>query len=473
MSTVLRFDRGTLLLEGGEPPIALRGSFVHDSRVDAWRAPAISYPKVIPFLRGMLGKNTAPRYRKLMLEPRLTLDLYPHQKEALERWKAARGRGLVVLPTGAGKTLVGMLSVAWAARSTLVVVPTLDLMHQWYALLRAAFPEVEVGLIGGGYHEPLDLVVVTYDSAARHMDRLGDRYGLLIFDEVHHLPSEFYRAIAEFSLAPYRLGLTATPERTDGRHEGLFHLVGPLVYRREAVELAGKVLAPYRVERVYVDLSRQEREAYEQALEERNHFLQSHNVSLSSLEGWSLFVKLSARSEQGRRAMRTHREARRIAHATASKLRALEAILAAHPREKTVIFTEDNATAYEVSTRLLIPCLTHKTPVKERQEVLERFKAGLYIAIVASKVLNEGVDVPEASVGVVLSGSSVAREFVQRLGRLLRKSEGKRAVLYEVVARATREERVADRRRQGVGVDSLQLDLLLDAPTRGEGRGEG
>jgi superfamily II DNA or RNA helicase len=433
----------------------------------------MSYPAVIPSLRGRLEKNTAPRYRRLALEPRLAFDLYPHQKEALERWKAARGRGLVVLPTGAGKTLVGMLTVAWAARSTLVVVPTLDLMHQWYALVRAAFPEVEVGLIGGGYHEPLDLAIATYDSAARHMDRLGDRYGLLVFDEVHHLPSEFYRTIAEFSLAPYRLGLTATPERTDGRHEDLLSLVGPLVYRREAVELAGDVLAPYRVERVYVDLSRKERAAYEQALEKRNRFLQSHNISLSTLEGWSLFVRLSARSEQGRRAMRAHREARRIAHATASKLRVLEALLAAHPREKTVIFTEDNATAYEVSTRFLVACLTHKTKVKERQEVLERFKEGIYMALVASKVLNEGVDVPEASVGVVLSGSSVAREFVQRLGRLLRKSEGKRAVLYEVVARATREERVAERRRQGVGVDSLQLDLLLDAPTRGEGWGEG
>jgi superfamily II DNA or RNA helicase len=78
---------------------------------------------------------------------------------------------------------------------------------------------------------------------------------VLRFDEVHHLPSEFYRAIAEFSLAPYRLGLTATPERTDERHEDLFYLVGLLVYRREAVELVGDVLAPHRVERVYVDLS--------------------------------------------------------------------------------------------------------------------------------------------------------------------------------------------------------------------------
>jgi superfamily II DNA or RNA helicase len=446
--------------------LALQHNFVHDPRVDAWRAPAMSYSAVIPSLRGRLEKNTAPRYRRLALEPRLALDLYPHQKEALERWKAARGRGLVVLPTGAGKTLLGMLAAAWAARSSLVVVPTLDLMHQWYALLRAAFPEVEVGLIGGGYHEPLDLAVATYNSAARHMDRLGDRYGLLIFDEVHHLPSELYRAIAEFSLAPYRLGLTATPERTDGRHEDLLYLVGPLVYRREAVELAGEVLAPYRVERIYVDLSRKEWEAYEQALKERNCFLQAHNLSLATLKGWSLFVKLSACSDQGRRAMRAHREVRRIAHATASKLRVLGALLAAHPREKTVIFTEDNATAYEVSTRFLIACLTHQTKIKERQEILERFKSGLYTAIVASKVLNEGVDMPEASVGVVLSGSSVAREFVQRLGRLLRKSEGKRAVLYEVVARATREERVAERRRQGVRVGSFQLDLSLDVPAQ-------
>jgi superfamily II DNA or RNA helicase len=469
MNAVLRFDRGTLLLEGGEPPVTLRGSFIRDPRVDAWRAPAMSYPDVIPTLRGRLERNTAPRYHRLSLEPRLAFDLYPHQEEALERWKAARGRGLVVLPTGAGKTLVGVLAAAWASRSALVVAPTLDLMHQWYALLRAAFPDVEVGLIGGGYHEPLELAVATYDSAARHMDRLGDRYGLLVFDEVHHLPTDLYRAIAEFSLAPYRLGLTATPERTDGRHEDLLSLVGPLVYRREAVELAGEVLAPYRVERVYVDLSRGERAAYEQALKERNGFLQAHNLSLATLVGWSLFVKLSARSEQGRRAMRAHREVRRIAHATASKLRALEALLAAHSKERTVIFTEDTATAYAVSTRFLIPCLTHQTKIKERQEILERFKEGLYTAIVASQVLNEGVDVPEASVGVVLSGSSVAREFVQRLGRLLRKSEGKRAVLYEVVARATREEGVAERRRRGVRVDSLQLDLSLGTPTRKEG----
>jgi len=176
-------------------------------------------------------------------------------------------------------------------------------MQQWYALLRAAFPDHEIGLIpdheigliGGGYHEPQPLTIATYDSAARHVERLGDRFGLLIFDEVHHLPSEFYRVIAEFSLAPYRLGLTATPERGDGRDADLPALVGPIVYRKRPEQLAGEVLADFQVRPVYVDLSPAERNAYQQALDERNAFLQANRLSLSSLEGWNRFVMLSAR----------------------------------------------------------------------------------------------------------------------------------------------------------------------------------
>ncbi len=207
------------------------------------------------------------------------------------------------------------------------------------------------------------------------------------------------------------------------------------------------MLADFQVRPVHVDLSPAERVAYQQALDERNAFLQANRLSLSTLEGWNRFVMLSARSVEGRRAMRAHRDARRIAHATPGKLRALGMIFANHPGAKTVIFTEDNATAYEVSQRFLIPCLTHQTAIKERQALLDGFKAGTYAAIVTSNVLNEGVDVPDASIGVILSGSASAREFVQRLGRILRRGDGKQAVLYEVIARETREERVADRRR--------------------------
>jgi superfamily II DNA or RNA helicase len=447
----LRFDRGTLLLEGvAELPAGLESWFQYDPRVEAYRAPAHRYSEIIGPLKGELARNKAPRYQRRELLCALEMTPYPHQQEALAAWKAAKGRGVIVLPTGAGKTLVGLLALSWAQRDGLIMVPTLDLMQQWYALLRAAFPDQEIGLIGGGYHEPQPLTIATYDSAARHVERLGDRFGLLIFDEVHHLPSEFYRSIAEFSLAPYRLGLTATPERGDGREVDLPELIGPIVYRRHPEQLAGGVLAEFQVRVIHVDLSPAEREAYRQALEERNAFLQANRLALSTLEGWNRFVMLSARSVEGRRAMRAHRAARRIAHATPAKLRALGMILANHPGARTVIFTEDNATAYEVSQRFLIPCLTHQTAIKERQDILDRFKAGTYAAIATSNVLNEGVDVPDASIGVILSGSASAREFVQRLGRILRRGEGKQAVLYEVIARETREERVADRRRENV-----------------------
>jgi superfamily II DNA or RNA helicase len=462
MMGILRFDRGTLVLEGfSSLPGGMESYFQYDARVDAYRSSSHHYPAIIARIRKILTANQAPRYRHIKLEPALSFEVYAHQQEALDCWKAARGRGVVVLPTGAGKSLVGLLALSWAGRSGLVVVPTLDLMHQWYALLRATFPGIETGLIGGGYYEVRNLVVATYDSAARHMDRLGNRFGTLIMDEVHHLPTEFYRMIAEFSLAPFRLGLTATPERADMRHEDLCELVGPFVYRRDASDLAGDVLAPFQIRRIYVELSPAEREAYQKMLETRDQFLRDHGISLRDLNGWNKFVMISSRSPEGRQAMRAHQKARYLSQAAPAKLRALEALLLEHSYEKRVIFTDDNATAYEVSKQFLIPCITHQTKVKERQYILESFKDGSYRSVVTSRVLNEGVDVPDASVGIILSGSSVNREFVQRLGRILRKAEGKRAVLYEVVTRNTREEQASRRRRGGISSDPPESQLSL------------
>ncbi|MEZ5582119.1 MAG: hypothetical protein R3F37_04435 [Candidatus Competibacteraceae bacterium] len=159
-------------------------------------------------------------------------------------------------------------------------------------------------------------------------------------------------------------------------------LVGPTVYQKHPEELAGKVLASFEIRPVFVELAQEERNTYQRALEERNRFLQSQRISLGSLSGWNRFVMCSARTAEGRRAMQAHQLARRIALATPAKLRALDGILVKHPGEKTVIFTEDNTTAYEVSQRFLIPCLTHQTQVKERQAILEAFKGGTYKALV-------------------------------------------------------------------------------------------
>jgi superfamily II DNA or RNA helicase len=377
------------------------------------------------------------------------MEPYPHQSEALTAWKLAGRQGVVVLPTAAGKTYLAQMAMEATPRSTLIVVPTLDLMHQWYAHLVSAFPDAEVGLLGGGSRDKTAILVATYDSAAIHAESLGNQYGLLIFDECHHLPTDFNRVIAEYAIAPYRLGLSATPERSDGKHTDLNILIGPEVYRKRAEDLAGKALAEHEIVQIKVKLSQHEREKYNELIQIRNDFLQQAKISLGSIQGWQKFVQMSARSQAGRRAMLAHRQAKEIAVGTDGKLRILANLLAKHYPERVLIFTADNATVYRISQEFLIPAITHQTPVKERHEVLTKFREGEYKTLVASHVLNEGVDVPAASIAIILSGTGSAREYIQRLGRVLRKGKdnNKQAILYEVVAQDTAEEGTSARRR--------------------------
>lgn len=466
----LTYDRGTLILH--PPP---RGKswvdFAHwDDRIEKFRVPAQQYRALVETLRAeqVPFNDQAHTFKPLELDPRLSLEPYPHQTEALQAWIDQRWRGVVVLPTASGKTFLAQMAMQATPRPTLITVPTLDLMHQWYAHLEAAFPDVEVGLLGGGSKDRTPILVATYDSAAIHAESLGNQYALLICDECHHLPSDFNRVIAEYSIAPYRLGLTATPDRADGRHEDLTHLLGPVVYAKSAADLSGDALAPFQIVPIRVKLSNQERSRYDQLIAQRNRFLQEANIWLSSAQGWQRFVRASAQSPGGRRAMLAHREARAIALGTEGKLRVLADLLAQHHPDRTIIFTNDNATVYHISETFLIPAITHQTPVKERHAILQDFRRGQYPTLVVSHVLNEGVDVPEARVAILLSGSGSTREYVQRLGRILRKGSGnKQAMLYEVVAEETTEEAISSRRRQGVQPSQpspRQLELVPVKP---------
>ena len=469
----LSFDRGTLLLH--PPP---RGKTwveyaTWDDRVEKFRVPACNYRPLVEALQaeGTEFVDAAKEFEPLELVPSLEMTPYPHQSEALTAWKQAGRRGVVVLPTAAGKTYLAQLAMQATPRSTLIVVPTLDLMHQWYAHLKAAFPDAEVGLLGGGSRDRTTILVATYDSAAIQAEALGNRYALLVFDECHHLPTDFYRVIAEYAIAPYRLGLTATPERTDGRHTDLNILIGSEVYRKGAAELAGTALAAHEVVQIKVSLAQQERERYNSLIQQRNDFLREAKISLGSIQGWQRFVQVSARSLSGRRAMLAHRQAKDIALGTDGKLRILANLIATHYPERILIFTADNATVYRISQEFLIPSITHQTPVKERHEILTRFREGEYKTLVASHVLNEGVDVPAASVAIILSGTGSAREYIQRLGRILRKGkdDNKFARLYEVIAEGTSEEGTSLRRR---GVHSeekstQQLEIVPPPPIYG------
>jgi len=435
-----------------------------DDRVERFRIPAIQYRNLVLSLRaaGTEIEDRAKAFQEIVLVPSLEMEPYPHQQEALDAWKQAGRWGMVVLPTAAGKTYLAQLAMQATRRSTLIMVPTLDLMHQWYAHLVAAFPDVAVGLLGGGSRDRTPILVSTYDSAAIQAEILGNQYALLVFDECHHLPSDFNRVIAEYAIAPYRLGLTATPERSDGKHQDLIQLIGAEVYRRSAEELSGTALAKHKSVQIKVRLSPQERHRYDELIQTRNAFLQEAKIFLGSIQGWQRFVQASARSTPGRKAMLAHREARAIAFGTEGKLRILADLLRQHFPQRTLIFTDDNATVYRISQEFLIPAITHQTGIKERHAILSQFKQGTYLTLVASRVLNEGVDVPDASVAIVLSGTGSSREYVQRLGRILRKGKNpdKLALLYEIVAEDTSEERVSHRRHTSPSTSPRQLELV-------------
>jgi superfamily II DNA or RNA helicase len=447
----LTFEQGTITVEPAADGAVGPGDTgdldlphtERDERTGSHRALGFRYRE----LRESLDEAGVP-VRDEVLDPvpapplRADLDLRPYQAAALERWATDR-QGAVVLPTGAGKTYVGMAAIEAVDGATLVVVPTLDLVDQWIEELGVF--EVDVGEYTGREKRLGPITVTTYDSAYAAAETLGNRFRLLVFDEVHHLAAEGYREIAELFAAPARLGLTATYERADERHEVLTELLGGKVYEIDTEELTGEYLAEYTVERITVDLRPDERDAYEEQRGVFRDYLRSSNLRMRGPEDFRKVVLRSGNDPEAWRAVRARNEARQIAYGSASKLDELATLLEAHRGDRLIVFTRYNDLVYEVADRFFVPPITHATGAEERRRILDRFRSGTYPAIVSSRVLDEGVDVPDANVGVILSGSGSEREYRQRLGRILRPS-GDVARLYEIVASATGEVGTASRR---------------------------
>lgn len=443
----LWYEDGTLLVEGLSE---WEGDILQfDDRVSLYRAPAHRYRKLLAKLvhAGWSVRDMARDYDEVELALVDPHDPYEHQAGAVEAWDKGGKRGVVILPTGAGKTFVAQLAIQAVGRSCLILVPTIDLLNQWSGVLEKAFGR-SIGLLGGGYHEIEDITVSTYDSGAIHMDRLGARFGLLVFDEVHHLPGELYQTIAQSSLAPYRLGLTATYERADGKHSVLDDLVGPVLFRRSIKELSGDILADYEVRTLSIEMSEDDDQAYTDARAEYREFVRIRGIRMGGVNGWKRFLAETSKSKEGRAAFKAYRLQKQLALVHEKKLEKLYEILEEHHEDRVLIFTNDNDSVYRISKRVLCPTITHQTPIKERKEILARFNEGTYKTIATSKVLNEGVDVPEARVAIVLSGSGSVREHVQRLGRILRRAPDKKALLYELVTDNSVETYVSQRRRE-------------------------
>jgi len=444
MHAKLSYERGTLKIKGDTHIPFAR----FDSRAGCYRALACKYRDITDYL-----KFSRIDYEDNVLDPipcpvfDADLELREYQEQAVEKWMEDK-KGVIVLPTGSGKTYVALEVIKELSVPTLVVVPTLDLLDQCKEKL-SIFGSENIGEYSGRKKELKPITVSTYDSAYLSAELLGNKFLLLVFDEVHHLPSDAYRQIAEMSAAPYRLGLTATYEREDGKHTLLPELVGGKVFELMPDDLAGKHLADYIVKRIYVPLTDEEREKYEGKARIFKEYVSTRGIKLASPDDFKRVVMATGYDSKAYDALRAWDEARRIAFNSKNKLVKLRELLEKHRGDKIIIFTRYNDLVYVISRLFLIPAITHKTSKDERKAILDGFKRGKFKAIVSSQVLDEGIDVPDANIGIIMSGSGSAREFIQRLGRILRPSRGKdKAILYELVSRETGEVNTARRRRR-------------------------
>lgn len=435
------YQGGTVLISGAWAPYTM-----WDDRLGAYRAFAIHYPLIRRYLEsaGYQLEDDVLELEDVLFED--IVELKPVQKHALDSWEKAGRRGIVVLPTGTGKTYVALKAMARLSKPTLIIVPTIDLLSQWGERVQSHLG-YESGYLGGGKQEIRGVTIATYDSAYLWAERLGNRFILVVFDEVHHLPAQSYRRIAEFSAAPYRLGLTATPEREDGLDRLYPMLVGGIVYSAGVKELAGVEIAPFKVRRVYVDLTPEERRTYDEDERLFTEILKRLGLRMRSQDDFQRLVRLTARNREARKALLARLEMNKIAMNSRAKMEKLREILAETSTSSILIFTRYNKLAYDISREFLIPVITHETPKKERGEILGDFRRGIYRAVVTSTVLDEGIDVPDATLAVVLGGFGTSRQFVQRLGRVVRKREGKTAEMIEVVAKGTLDYYLSRRRR--------------------------
>jgi DNA excision repair protein ERCC-3 len=346
--------------------------------------------------------------------------LRPYQTEAVENfWHG--GSGVVVLPCGAGKTLVGAAAMARSGTTTLILVTNTVSARQWRdeLLARTSLTEDEIGEYSGSRKEIRPVTIATYQvmttkrkGAFAHLDLFDARdWGLIIYDEVHLLPAPVFRMTASLQ-ARRRLGLTATLVREDGREGDVFSLIGPKRYDApwKDIEAQGYI-APADCVEVRVTLPERERLAYATAEPEERY-------------------RLCATSQ--------------------SKSRVVEELVRRHAGEQLLVIGQYLDQLDDLGERLDAPVLKGETSVTERQRLFQAFRTGEISTLVVSKVANFSIDLPEASVAIQVSGSFGSRqEEAQRLGRLLRpKHDGKTARFYAVIARDTLDQDFAAHRQR-------------------------
>ncbi|MHB1065566.1 MAG: DNA repair helicase XPB [Georgenia sp.] len=358
--------------------------------------------------------------------------LRPYQEEAVDTFWYG-GSGVVVLPCGAGKTLVGAGAMARSKTTTLILVTNTVSARQWRDELvrRTTLTEDEIGEYSGSRKEVRPVTIATYQvlttkrkGVYAHLELLDAHdWGLILYDEVHLLPAPIFRMTADLQ-ARRRLGLTATLVREDGREDEVFSLIGPKRYDApwKDIEAQGYI-APAECIEVRLTLPDHDRMVYATAQPEERY---------------------------------------RLAASAPGKTRAVREILARHPGEQTLVIGQYLDQLDELAESLAAPLITGQTTVRERQRLFGAFRAGEVPVLVVSKVANFSIDLPEASVAVQVSGSFGSRqEEAQRLGRLMRpKADGKTAHFYTVVARDTVDQDFAAHRQRFLAEQGYSYTII-------------
>ncbi len=359
-------------------------------------------------------------------------ELRDYQKQAVEKFQAG-GSGVVVLPCGAGKTLVGAATMSELKRNTLILVTNTVAARQWRdeLLARTTLTEEDIAEYSGSSKELAPVTIATYQILTTkrkgefaHLALLDARdWGLIIYDEVHLLPAPIFKMTADLQ-ARRRLGLTATLVREDGRESDVFSLIGPKRFDAPWKEIEAQgYIAPAECFEVRVELPDEERMEYAIA------------------DGDNRF---------------------RIAATAKAKIPLMKKILEKHDGEPTLIIGQYLDQIDEVAELLSIPKLTGQTPVDEREQLYRDFRTGKLNALIVSKVANFSVDLPEASVAIQISGAFGSRqEEAQRLGRLLRpKQDGRTAQFYTLIARDTLEQDFAQNRQRFLAEQGYSYEIL-------------